>query len=107
MYIWIDYPSYEKELAIVEQKVPNINKTLATQICKLMQTFREMRLSKSPGVAETLDWAMALSAMHIDHLDKKILEDTFGIVLKDWQDIRTAQDSLDELFEKVGVKQKL
>ena len=107
LYIWIDYPTYEKELAIVEQKVPTINQTLAAQICQVMQSFREMRLIKSPGIAETLDWAMALAAMHIEHLDKQVLEDSLGIVLKDWQDIRTAQDSLDELFEKVGVIQKL
>jgi len=107
LYIWIDYPSFEKELAIVEQKVPGINKALAKQICETMKFFRAMRLSKTPGIAETLDWAMALSAMHIEHLDKQIVQDSLGIVLKDWQDIRTAQDSLSELFEKVGVKQKL
>jgi len=107
LYIWIDYPSFEKELAIVEQKVPGINKDLAKQICETMKFFRAMRLSKTPGIAETLDWAMALSAMHIEHLDKQIVQDSLGIVLKDWQDIRTAQDSLSELFEKVGVKQKL
>ena len=72
-----------------------------------MREFRSMRLDKKPGVAETLDWAMALSAMHIEHLDKAILEDSLGIVLKDWQDIRTVQDSLSELFERVGVKQKI
>jgi MoxR-like ATPase len=107
LYIWIDYPSFEKELAIVEQKVPSINQDLAKQICETMKFFRAMRLSKTPGIAETLDWAMALSAMHIEHLDKQIVQDSLGIVLKDWQDIRTAQDSLSELFEKVGVKQKL
>jgi hypothetical protein len=50
---------------------------------------------------------MALSALHIDHLDKSIVESTLGIVLKDWQDIRHAQDSLSELFEKVGAISKL
>jgi hypothetical protein len=66
-----------------------------------------MKLDKIPGVAETLDWAQALAALHIDHLDKEIVESTLGIVLKDWQDIRQTQLSLSELFEKVGAISKL
>ncbi len=107
MYLWITYPTFEKELHIVRGKVPQIDARLADQICGFMQEVRKMRLQKIPGIAETLDWAMALAALHIDHLDKKVVEDTLGIVLKDWQDIRHAQDSLSELFEKVGVIQKL
>ena len=106
-YIWIDYPSYEKELEIVQNKLPQIDKTLATQICVFMKELRQLKLDKQPGVAETLDWAMALSALHIDHLDKKIVEETLGFILKDWKDIRTAQMSLSELFEKTSVIQKL
>lgn len=107
MYLWITYPTFEKELNIVRGKVPQIDAKLADQICGFMQEVRKMRLQKIPGIAETLDWAMALASLHIDHLDKKIVEDTLGIVLKDWQDIRHTQDSLSELFEKVGVIQKL
>lgn len=107
LYLWIDYPSFEKEVSIINSKVPNINKDLATQICKFMEEVRKMKLEKLPGVAETLDWATALSAMHIDHLDKDIVESTLGVVLKDWQDVRKAQMSLSELFEKVGVIQKV
>ena len=106
-YLWIDYPSMEKELEIVRQKVPEVDERLATDICQFMKEVRKMKLEKVPGVAETLDWAMALSALHIDHLDKEVVEDTLGIVLKDWKDIRDAQLSLSELFEKTGVKQKL
>lgn len=107
LYLWIDYPSFEKEVSIIKSKVPHINKDLATQICKFMEEVRKMKLEKLPGVAETLDWATALSAMHIDHLDKDIVESTLGVVLKDWQDVRQAQMSLSELFEKVGVIQKV
>lgn len=107
MYLWITYPTFEKELNIVRGKVPSIDAQLSEQICAFMQEVRQMRLQKVPGIAETLDWAMALAALHIDHLDKKIVEDTLGLVLKDWQDIRHTQDSLSELFEKVGVIQKL
>lgn len=107
LYLWIEYPAFEKELAIVQGKVPNIDQSLARQICQFMQEVRQMKLEKVPGVAETLDWAMALAALHITHLDQQIVEDTLGIVLKDWQDIRYAQDSLSELFEKVGVISKI
>ncbi len=107
LYLWIDYPTFEKELEIVLSKVPAINKTLADQICKFMKELRQMKLEKLPGVAETLDWATALASMHIDVLDKHVVESTLGVVLKDWQDIREAQLSLDELFEKTGVNLKM
>lgn len=106
-YLWIDYPAFEKELEIVQQKVPGIDKKLANQICLFMQEVRQMKLDKTPGIAETIDWAMALAALHIDHLEKKVVEETLGIVLKDWKDIRETQLSLSELFEKVGVELKI
>ncbi len=107
LYLWIDYPTFEKELSIVQAKLPNINKDLATEICKFMKELRQMKLEKQPGIAETLDWATALSSMHIDHLEKSIVESTLGVILKDWQDVRNAQMSLQELFEKVGIVSKV
>ncbi len=106
-YLWIDYPDFEKEVAIVRNKVPGIDEKLAKEICSFLMELRQLRLDKAPGVAEALDWAMALSAMHIQHLDKKTVEDTLGIVLKDWEDVRAVQLSLGELLEKVGVTQKI
>jgi len=107
LYLWIDYPSFEKELEIIQSKLPNINEQLATQICRFMEEVRKMKLEKLPGIAETIDWAMALSSMHIDHLEKEVVESTLGVILKDWQDIRDAQMSLSELFAKVGVTSKM
>ena len=72
-----------------------------------MQQLRIINLEKKPGIAETLDWAMALSALHIEHLDKDIIEQTLGVVLKDWSDTREVQLSLSELLEKTGVYSKL
>ncbi|GAB3179081.1 AAA family ATPase [Telluribacter humicola] len=106
LYLWIDYPDYEKELAIVRGKVPQINEQLAEQICRFMQELRKLRLEKTPGIAETIDWARALSILHFDHLPKDIVEQTLGVVLKDWKDTRTAQLSLSELYEKTGVVSK-
>ena len=107
LYLWIDYPDFEKEWSIVKNKVPGIDDRLGKQICTFMNELRQLRLEKVPGIAETLDWAMALASLHINHLDKKIVESTLGIILKDWKDIRHTQDSLSELFEKVGIRSKL
>ncbi|HAA12716.1 MAG TPA: ATPase, partial [Cytophagales bacterium] len=107
LYLWIDYPTFDKEVAIVKTKVPAIDARLAEEITAFMQELRQLRLDKVPGVAETLDWATSLAEMHFDHLDKDIVESTLGVVLKDWQDQRTTQDSLSELFERVGVRMKV
>ena len=107
LYLWIDYPEFDKELEIVKQKVPQIDAQLALQITKFMQQLRHEKLNKVPGIAETLDWATALAAMHFDHLNKELIESTLGVILKDWQDIRNTQLSLSELMEKVGVTSRL
>ncbi len=106
LYLWIDYPEFDKELEIVKQKVPQIDAQLAEQVTSFMQQLRLEKLNKVPGIAETLDWATALVAMHYDHLDKSLIESTLGVILKDWQDIRNTQLSLSELMEKVGIKSK-
>jgi MoxR-like ATPase len=106
LYLYIDYPDFEKELQIVRSKVPGIDAKLGEQICTFMRELRKLRLDKVPGVAETLDWATALANLHIEHLDKETVESTLGIILKDWQDIRQTQMSLTELFEKTGAISK-
>ncbi len=88
LYLWIDYPSFDKEIRIVERKVPGINSRLAGQIARFMESLRAMRLAKVPGVAETLDWAQALTTLHADHLDEALVAETLGCVLKDADDIR-------------------
>ncbi|WP_421796642.1 AAA family ATPase [Haliscomenobacter sp.] len=106
LYLYIDYPDFDKELQIVRSKVPGIDAKLGEQICAFMRELRQLRLDKVPGVAETLDWATALANLHIEHLDKETVESTLGIILKDWQDIRQTQMSLTELFEKTGAISK-
>lgn len=107
LYLWIDYPDFNKELAILHAKIPEIDKTLGVNICAFMQELRKLKLEKTPGIAETLDWAQSLAALHYDHLDKKVIQETLGVVLKDWQDIRQVSDSLSELLEKTGVRSKI
>jgi MoxR-like ATPase len=88
LYLWIDYPTYDKEVRIVERKVPGINHRLADEVTRFMESLRRLRLSKVPGVAETLDWAQALAGLHADHLDETLVTETIGCVLKDADDIR-------------------
>ncbi len=88
LYLWIDYPAFEKEVAIVERKVPGINPRLAREIGRFMESLRRVRLAKVPGVAETLDWAQALATLHADHLDEAVVAETVGCVLKDADDIK-------------------
>lgn len=107
LYLYIDYPDFEKEWLIVKNKIPGIDAKLAEQISRFMQQLRIMKLEKTPGLSETLDWAMALSSLHIDHLDKNIIEQTLGVVIKDWRDTREVQLSLGELMEKTGIISKL
>ncbi|MFK7811668.1 MAG: AAA family ATPase [Maribacter sp.] len=107
LYLWIDYPTFEKELSIVKSKVPEIDQKLGVQICSFMKELREMKLEKTPGISETIDWARVLSIMHLTHLDKQTVEDTLGVVLKDWQDMRHTQDSLSELLERTGVTSRI
>ena len=107
LYLYIDYPDFEKEWLIVKNKVHGIDAKLAEQIARFMQQLRIMKLEKTPGLSETLDWAMALSSLHIDHLDKSIIEQTLGVIIKDWRDTREVQLSLSELMEKTGIISKL
>ncbi len=107
LYLYIDYPDFEKEWLIVKNKVTGIDAKLAEQITRLMQELRTMKLEKTPGLSETLDWAMALTSLHIAHLDKSIIEQTLGVILKEWRDTREVQMSLSELMEKSGIVSKL
>jgi len=95
LYLWIDYPSFEKELSIVRRKVPGASEDLTTQIVGLVQRLRRAKLAKVPGVSETLDWAAALVSLHAAHLSKEVVEETMGCVLKDETDLRTLRAEID------------
>ena len=105
-YLWLDYPEFEKELAIVKSKVPGCDLRLAKRICIFMGLVRTQKLEKIPGIAETLDWARSLVTLHQKYLDPKIVEATLGIVFKDKFDVTNVRDSLADFFEKVDVKFK-
>src|SRR6202011_1724686 len=75
LYHWIDYPSLEKEMKIVRTKLPGMEEQLGTQLVRFVQAVRQLKLTKPPGVAETLDWAQALMALDRNRLDAEVVED--------------------------------
>lgn len=87
LYYWIDYPSFEKELEIVQARLPHAPEKLARQVTGFIQALREMDLYKLPGVAETLDWTTALVALDQKALDPVIVDETLGAVLKYQDDV--------------------
>jgi len=87
LYLWVPYPSYERELEILRAKVPELDARLARQICAFMQAVRSRDFYKRPGVAESLDWARALVALHRDALDTQVVEETLGTIFKYNDDI--------------------
>lgn len=91
LYLFINYPSIEQEMAVVRLKVPELAPKLAHQAVELVQNLRSMDLRKSPSISETLDWAKALVALNSRHLDMPTLEATLSILLKHETDLQKAK----------------
>jgi MoxR-like ATPase len=87
LYYWINYPTYEKELEIVRAKVPQAPLELSRQVTAFVQELRRTDLYKIPGVAETLDWAAALTVLDQTSLAPQSVEDTLGVILKYQDDV--------------------
>ena len=104
LYHWVDYPSAERELAIVKSRVPGIGAKLSQQVVGFVQALREQDLFKVPGVAETIDWATALTELDAKSLSPQIVCDTLGALLKYQDDIGRMQgDALNKVIkEAVG-----
>jgi MoxR-like ATPase len=86
LFLWLPYPTREQEIEILKARVPGLSDRLAQQIAQLMQLLRGLPLQKAPGVAESLDWALALISLHRDRLDAAVVEQTLGCVLKVHED---------------------
>jgi MoxR-like ATPase len=95
LYLWLDFPTFEKELRIVRTKVPQLSEQLAREVTAFLQSLRRLRLAKTPGVAESLDWGAALASLHADHLDEELVRETMGCVLKDEVDQRLLDSELE------------
>ena len=104
-YYWVDYPSSERELEILRVKAPNASEKLSLEVIGFVQRLREMDLFKVPGVAETIDWAHALTQLDCSSLDPKLLNDTLGALLKYQDDIVKIQGSeASKILEEIKVK---
>lgn len=87
LYYWIEYPSFQKELKIVRAKAPDVEPMFARQITAFIQELRSMELYKRPGVAETIDWTAALTALDQHELSPDVVQETIGVILKYQDDI--------------------
>ncbi len=94
LYQWIDYPTVERELAIVARRLPLVPARLARSVVAVVQALRRDDLFKRPGVAETLDWAMALTALGTGELDEAAIDGTLGVLLKYEEDVSRVRESL-------------
>ncbi|MGZ8940465.1 MAG: AAA family ATPase, partial [Limisphaerales bacterium] len=94
LYLFIDYPTLQEELAVVRLKVPDLNPKLAQQAVEFVQKLRNADMRKSPSISETLDWANALVALNAKNLDKQTLEDTLSVLVKHEADIQKAKRQL-------------
>jgi MoxR-like ATPase len=102
LYHWVGYPTAERELQIVRAKVPGIAKALSEQVVRFVQALRKEDLFKAPGVAETLDWAAALTELDVVALDPATVSDTLGVLLKYQDDIARLEGSeVKELLDEV------
>jgi MoxR-like ATPase len=102
LYHWVGYPNAARELSIVRTKVPGIAKTLSQEVVHFVQALRRQDLFKSPGVAETLDWASALTELDAVALDPAMVSDTLGVLLKYQDDIARFEGSgAKELIDQV------
>ncbi len=107
LYHWVDYPSAERELAILEARAPEVSRKLSEEVVAFVQRLRSEDLFKRPGVAETIDWAKCLVALDALTLDPQTVSDTLGVLLKYQDDIARFQGSqakkmLDEVKQSMA-----
>jgi MoxR-like ATPase len=91
LYHWVDYPAFERELAILQARVPEASASLSREVVAFVQRLRAEDLFKRPGVAETIDWAKCLLALDVIGLSPEVIADTLGAILKYQDDIQKIQ----------------
>jgi len=94
LYHWIDFPSLEREVAIVRLRAPEVSEVLARSVAETVARLRALELAKPPGVAEAIDWAHALALLGADGTDGEPARDTLGWALKNHEDLRRAEAEL-------------
>jgi MoxR-like ATPase len=101
LYHWIDHPSLEREVEIVRTRAPGVSETIARDVAGAVARLRSLDVAKRPGVAETIDWANALSFLGVERLDEGTARETLGAVLKDHEDQELAESRLAEVVGDV------
>lgn len=100
LHLYIDYPTEELEIRILETKVPEAAKQLIEDLVGMMHRLRQLDLKKAPSISETLDWARALLALNASELNEDVVNQTFSVILKYEGDVRKAESELSKLLQK-------
>ncbi len=100
LYYWVDYPNAARELEIVQRKVPGVDARLSAQIVAFVQRVRKEDMFKLPGIAETIDWTRALTALDVIELSKENINDTLGVLLKYQDDIHALRTRMQTVLEE-------
>ena len=100
LYHWIDYPAFTRELAILKARLPKVSEDLARAVVAFVQALRQEDLFKSPGVAETLDWARSLAALGATRIDANLVNATMGAALKYQEDLEKVREQVPALVDK-------
>ena len=100
LYHYIEYPTPEREMEIIMEKIPGINERLAKQIAGIMAPLREQDFFKRPGVAETIDWSQALTILDKEDVDEEVMDLTCGCLFKFKEDVKRFKDTKAEALEK-------
>ena len=98
LYHWIDYPSVEREIEIVQARAPEVSEALTRQVAEAVAQIRELDLVKPPGMAETIDWAESLRTLGTKRLEPQIASDTLGLLLKEKEDLDRVRPALREVL---------
>ena len=98
-YHWIDYPSKEVELAILENKVNNFSQKLAHEVLNFVNKLRNQDLKKKPGISETIDWYNGLTKLNLSSLDNEKLSESLGLLLKNYSDIEKFRNNNPDFLE--------
>ncbi len=102
LYHWIDHPDLDREVAIVRARAPHVGDALARDVAGAVERLRTLDLAKTPGVAETIDWANALAFLGAERLDPGLAADTLGAVVKDHEDQALVAPRLAEVVGEDG-----
>ena len=102
LYHWVPYPEFQKELAIINKHLPEINQVLASQLVKFVQYLRSLKLDKSPGIAESIDWAEGLIALGAKAFTQEYIDKSLGVILKSDKDITNIRgQGIDSILNEI------